>query len=172
MCDVTLALAVGSAVVGGIGAVYSANASASASRYNAQVAQMNATLSERRAKDALARGAAAEQQKRLEVAQLRGRQLAAAGANGVDVGFGSPLDAMIDTATLGELDALTIRRNAARESYDFQVQAVNGRADAALSNANAANTLTGGYLNAAGNILGQGSSAYGNYAGRTIGAIQ
>lgn len=171
MCDVTLALAATSAVIGGVGAIYSGQASAAASKYNQQVAAMNATLSERRAKDALARGVAAEQQKRLEVAQLKGRQLAAAAANGVDVSFGSPLDAMVDTATLGELDALTIRRNAAREAYDYQVQAVNGRADAVLSGMNASAATTGSYLNAAGTVLGGLSNAYGNYAGRTIGTI-
>jgi hypothetical protein len=171
MCDVTLALAVGSAVIGGVGAIYQGQASAAASKYNAQVAEMNATLSDRRAKDALARGAAAEQQKRMEVAQLKGRQLAASAANGVDVTFGSPLDAMVDTATLGELDALTIRRNAAREAYDYQVQAVNGRADAALSTMNGQNALMGSYLTAGGTVLGGLSNGYGDYADRTIGAI-
>lgn len=171
MCDVTLAIAATSAIVGGVGAVYTASANSAASKYNAQISTMNAELSRRRAKDALARGAAAEQQKRLEVAQLKGRQLAAAAANGVDVGFGSPLDAMIDTAALGELDALTIRRNAARESYDYEVQAVNGMADASLQNMNSRSQLIGGYLDAGGTVLGGLGNAYGDYQKRQIGVI-
>ena len=171
MCDVTLAIAATAAVVSGVGTVYTAQANSAASDYNAQIATMNAELSRRRAKDALARGAAAEQQKRLEVAQIKGRQLAAAAANGVDVSFGSPLDAMIDTAVLGELDAMTIRRNAARESYDYEVQAVNGKAEASLYSMNSANQLTGGYLDAAGTVLGAGSNAYGGYQQRQIGGI-
>lgn len=124
---------------------------------------MNAKLSERRAKDAEERGAREEQQKRLEIASLQGRQRAAMAANGVDLDFGSPLDTLIDTAYLGEIDALTIRRNAAHEAYDHRVDAVNGRADAALSRANASNTMLGGYLNAAGTVLGGFGSAYGGY---------
>ena len=171
MCDVTLALAAASVAIGGVGAVYSAQASSAASTYNSQIASMNAELSTRRAKDAEARGAAAEQQKRLETAQLRGRQLAASAANGVDVAFGSPLDAMIDSAALGELDALTIRRNAAREAYDSQVQAVNGKAEAQMSDLRAGSEMTAGYLNAAGTVLGGGSSAYGDYTRRQISGI-
>ena len=151
--------------------VQQANATADASRYNAQVATMNAQLSERRAKDALLRGQAAEQQKRMEVAQLQGRQRAAMAANGVDLTFGSPLDAMVDTAVLGELDALTIRRNAARESYDSRVEAVNGRADATLGRMNADAAITGGYLNAAGTVLGGLGTSYGNYQKARIGAF-
>lgn len=171
MCDVTLALAATSAVIGGVGAVYSASANSAASKYNQQIATMNAELSRRRAKDALERGANEEQQKRLEVAQLKGHQLAAAAANGVDVSFGSPLDAMIDTAALGELDALTIRRNAARESYDYEVQAVNGQAEAALHGMNASSQMTAGYLNAAGTVLGGLGNSYSDYQQRQIGAI-
>jgi len=163
MCDLVTGLAIASTVIGGAGAIYQADASSKASRYNAQVMEMNAVLSERRAKDAEERGAREEQQKRLEIAQLQGRQRAAMSANGVDLTFGSPLDTMIDTAYLGELDALTIRRNAAHEAYDFRVDAVNGRADAALSRSNADNALMGGYLNAAGTVLGGASSAYGGY---------
>lgn len=150
-------------MIAGASALHSADASAKASTYNAQVAEMNATLSQRRAKDATERGARAEQQKRQEVAQLQGRQRAAMAANGVDVGYGSALDTLIDTAYLGELDALTIRRNAARESYDYEVDAVNGRADAGLSRMNADAAVTGGYLDAAGTILGGASSAYKGY---------
>ena len=65
---------------------------------------MNATLADRRAKDAVERGAREEQMQRAKNQQLLGRQRAAMGANGVDLGFGSPLDTMVDTAVLGELE--------------------------------------------------------------------
>lgn len=169
MCDLTmpawlpLALTAASTVVGGASAIYQADASAKASMYNSQVMSMNAVLAERRAKDALERGAKAEQAKRMEVAQLQGRQRAAMAANGVDITYGSALDTIVDTAYLGELDALTIRRNAAREAYDFNVDAVSGRADAGLARSNASDTLTGGYLSAASTVLGGAASTYGAY---------
>ena len=149
--------------MGGIGQIQQANAQAAASRYNAQIAEMNATLADRRARDAILRGQEEEQRKRAEIAQLQGRQRAAMGANNVDLGFGSPLDTLVDTAVMGELDALTIRRNAAREAYDFNVQGVNQRAQAGLDRMNASAARSGGMIGAVGTVLGGGARAYGNY---------
>lgn len=171
MCDLVMALTIGSSVLGAMGKIQQANAQAAAGEYNAKVAEMNATLSERRAKDALERGKVEEQRKRQEVAQLKGRQMAAMAANGVDLSFGSPLDTLVDTAVLGELDALTIRRNFARESYDHRVAAVNGRADATLSRMNADAARTGGWLAAAGTVLGGAANAYKGDKQSTIGAF-
>lgn len=168
MCDLTTALFIGSTMIGGYAQVQAGNAQAEASRYNAQVAEMNATLADRAAKDALERGKTEEQRKRLEIAQLQGRQRAAMAANGVDLTFGSPLDTLVDTATMGELDALTIRRNAAREAYDYEAQGVNYRADAGLSRMNASAAKMGGYLSAAGTILGGGAKAYQSYQSSLI----
>lgn len=168
MCEPTTALMAISLAVSAAGAVQSANAqaasmeaSANAATYNAQVAEMNATLSDRRARDALARGKEEEQRVRLQAAQLQGRQRAAMAANGVDLGFGSPLDTLLDTAVMGERDALAVRRNAANEAYDFEVQATNARADAGLGRMNAASSLSGarstrtsGLLTAGGTVLG------------------
>jgi len=89
-----------------------------------------------------------------------GRQQAAMAANGVDLTFGSPLDTIVDTATLGEIDALTIRRNSANEAYDFDVAAANGRADASLSRANAKNSRTAGNLKAFSTMLTGAGKAY------------
>lgn len=168
MCELTTALLIGSTLIGGYAQIQAGNAQAAAANYNAQVAEMNATLADRAAKDALERGAAEEQRKRMEVAAIQGRQRAAMAANGVDLTFGSPLDALVDTATLGELDALTIRRNAAREAYDYETQGVNYRSDATLSRMNASAAKTGGYLGAAGTVLGGGAKAYQTYRSSLI----
>lgn len=170
MCELGTILAIAGTALGAIGQIQQGNAAAEAGRYNAKVAEMNAVMSERRAKDAVERGAREEQRKRTEVAALKGKQVAAMAANGVDLGFGSPLDLIVDTAALGELDALTIRKNSANEAYDHRVQAVNGRSDATLSRMNADAAQTGGYLNAAGTLLGGAATAYTNYKRPTIGA--
>lgn len=170
MCEIATILTIGAAITGGIGQIQAANADAEARRYNAKVSEMNAELSRRRAKDAAERGARDEQRKRQEIAAIKGKQQAALAANGVDLSFGSPLDMIVDTAMLGELDALTVRRNAANESYDYLVQAENGRADAVLNRMNADAAQTGGYLAAAGTLLGGASDAYSQYKRPTIGA--
>lgn len=164
MCDFGLVLTAASTLVGAAGAKQSADANAAAQEYNAKVADMNATLAERRARNALERGREAEQLKRQEVSQLQGKQKAAMAANGVDLSFGSPLDTLVSTATLGEIDALTIRKNAANEAYDYKVDAVNKRSDAALSRANATNTKKAGNLAVAGTILTGAAKGYGQYS--------
>ncbi|SDL07157.1 hypothetical protein SAMN05428953_12649 [Mesorhizobium muleiense] len=171
MCDLSIALMVGSTLLGAAGTVQQAQATAAANKYNAQVQDMNATLSERRAKDAIERGAKEEQRKRQQVAGIAGQQRAAMAANGVDLSFGSPLDALVDTAVMGELDALTIRTNANREAYDHRVDAVNKRAGATMSRMSAASATTGGYLDALGTVLGGAGKAYGQYKTPQIGQI-
>lgn len=163
MCDIALALTLGSTLLGAFGAIQQGKAANEAAKYKAQVGEMNATLADRRAKDAVERGAKDEQRKRLEVARLQGEQRAAMAANGVDLTFGSPLDTMVDTAKLGELDALTIRTNAYREAYDYQVDGVNKRAGATLDRMEGKNAQKAGYLSAAGTVLtglGQGFKQY------------
>lgn len=162
MCDLVTALMIGSTVMGGVSAIQQGNATAAAGRYNAQVSEMNAKIADSNARDALERGKIEEQNKRREIAMLSGKQRAAMAANGVDLTFGSPLDTLVDTAMLGELDALTIRSNAAREAYGYKVNATNARADASLSRANASAAKTGGYLSAAGTVLG-GAADVGKY---------
>lgn len=163
MCDIMMALTVGSTLMGAAGQIQQGQATAAAQRYNAQVQEMNATLADRRAKDALERGKVEEQRKRQQVAGLLGQQKAAMAANGVDLSFGSPLDTIKDSAIMGEMDALTIRTNFAREAYDYRVDAVNKRAGASMSRAAADNAITGSYLNAGGTILGGAGRAYQGY---------
>lgn len=172
MCDLMTALTIGSTLLGAAGQIQQAQASASASKYNAQVADMNAKISERRAKDAIQRGAVEEQKKRQQVQQVLGKQQAAMAANGVDITFGSPLDTLVDTSVLGELDALTIRTNTYREAYEYRVDAANKRSSATLDRMNAKAATTGGYLAAAGTILGGAGKAYqAAYDNGTIGRI-
>ncbi|HEY5797659.1 MAG TPA: hypothetical protein VIU82_21865 [Bosea sp. (in: a-proteobacteria)] len=164
-------LTIGATVVGAAGQMQQAQATAASAKYNAQVGEMNATLADRRAKDAVERGAVEEQRKRQEVAKIKGAQTAAMAANGVDLSFGSPLDTLVDTAVLGELDALTIRTNSYRESYEHKVDAVNKRAGAEMNRAAAKSAIQGGYLSAAGTVLTGGSKAYGSYQKSQIGSI-
>lgn len=170
MCDITAGLAIASTLIGAVGAVQQGKAASDAAKYNAKVADMNARISDRRAIDALERGKIEEQSKRREVAQLRGRQEAAMAANGVDLSFGSPLETLVDTAVIGELDALTVRSNASREAYGFKVDAANKVADGNLSRMNAKASRTAGYLSAAGTLLSGGADAWGSYRKRSIGA--
>ena len=104
--------------------------------------------------DAIARGTEAENSYRTQVRGIIGQQRAGIAANNIDVAFGSAVDTQADAAFLGELDALTIRTNAAREAWGYDVQASDLTARAAIAR------RTGVYQEAAGR---QGATAS-NYA--------
>jgi hypothetical protein len=93
-----------------------------ASESEAQLADYNAQVADLQAADATARGAEDEQKFRTSVRGMIGSQRASQAAGNIDVSGGSAADVQADAAYLGELDALTIRTNAAREAWGYQVQ--------------------------------------------------
>jgi hypothetical protein len=63
-----------------------------------------------------------------------------------------------DTVREGELDALRVRSNAAREALGFQVQAEDLRDQARISRKAGDNAMTAAKWNVANTIIGTGSS--------------
>lgn len=163
MCELTTMLMLGSTVMGAAGAIQQGRAEQASANYNAKVMDMNAKIAERQARDAIERGQMEEQQQRMKTSQIIGQQRAAMAANGVDLGYGSPLDTLVDTATMGELDALTIRANTYREERDIRQQGLNSTAQASALRAGGANAARGGFMGAFGTVLGGGARAYSNY---------
>lgn len=150
---VPLIITAASTAVSVAGQQQQARAQESASKFQAAVARNNAIIAERKAQDAIERGKIAEREKREETAQLIARQRAAAAASGVLVDTGSILDITSDTAGLGELDALTIRSNAAREAQAFRDQAAGFESEAQLTTATGANARTAGNIQSTGTLL-------------------
>ena len=83
--------------------------------YNAAVATLQAT-------DAVERGKIEADKFRSRTRVLIGEQRVGFAAGNIDVGYGSAVDVQADAAFLGELDALTLRTNAAREAWGYRVQ--------------------------------------------------
>lgn len=133
-----------------VSAIQSASAQASAQRYNSRVAQMNAQA-------ALEQGKIAEDQQHREVERRLGQMRANYAASGVDVGVGSPLDVLGDSAAQAEQDRLNLR-------YNYQMRATGFSNQANLDEMAASNAQTSGYLNAAGGAMG----AYSRTGGTTI----
>jgi len=131
----------------------------------AQVLDYNANVADLQAKDAIERGAEAEQRFRSQIRGTIGEQRAGFAAGNIDVSFGTPTDVAYDAAFLGELDALTIRTNAAREAWGYQVQATDIRKRAEITRKEGVMMQEAGKVNAsaanwamAGTILGGASS--------------
>ena len=139
---------------------HAAAAKANEYRYQAQVDDNNRKVALWKAQDAKDRGAKEEASLRTKVAQLKGRQKSALAASGVEIGDGSALDILGDTAALGELDALTIRSNAEREAYEQKVNASNLAANASMKRMGADNAIIAGRIGATTSLLsGAGSIA-------------
>lgn len=87
----------------------------------------NQFLFERQATDAIKRGEFAVGVSRRATKQLVGAQKAAQAAQGIRTDKGTALDIRQETQDIGELDALMIRNNAAREAMGFASQGVSSQ---------------------------------------------
>lgn len=110
-----------------------AKAAKAEGEYEAAIHEQNADIAEAQARDAIERGKTKEGRFRRDVSQLKGSQRARLAAQGIDISSGSAGYLQADTAVIGEVDALTIRNNAAREAWGFKVQAADARNKAALT---------------------------------------
>lgn len=130
------------------GARAQAQAASAADNYQAQVARNNAAIQETNAQMALDTGATLEQNQRQKTGQIIGSTRNAIAANGFDTTSGTPADIISDEAKLGELDALTIRNNAARTAYGYRVEGMSDTAQGQLLDSSAKNDLTAGDVRA------------------------
>jgi len=150
-------------VFGAVGALEEGQAQANAANYNATLAGFNAEQATRNAyMTDLAGSAKAAMQSRETRAQV-GSERAGAAGGGVSVNTGSAADVRESTVDLGHLDALTIRTNAAKEAYGYQVESTNFQNEAALDRFSAKQAKTASYINAASTLIGSGSDAAGKY---------
>lgn len=151
MCDVAfipMALTVA-------GSLFGADAANQEGKYQQQVQQNNAIVSDNMAKDAENRGKIEEANHRLKVAQMKSSQRARLGASGGDLNVGTAGELQMDTAMMGELDALTIRSNYQRDAYNYREQARGHTAQAGLERSKGKNTATATLLSGGTQVAGQ-----------------
>lgn len=163
MCEPATIAAIGIAVAGGL---YTADQQKKAGQYEQEVAEQNARLDRVRQDQAREAGNIAEEQQRARVRQVLASQRAAFAAQGVDIGTGTPLEVLGETAGMGYADALTVRSNALREAWGYGVSATNeqnrGRFARWSGNAQATGTL----LSTASTVAGQwGGAGFGGGGG-------
>ncbi len=139
-----------SAAVGTVvaGSAFSAYSQTKAGNKQRERFERNAGFAEYQAQDALARGVVNTKRQRQATNQVIGAQRTSFATQGVDVNQGSALDVQADAQYLGELDALTIKNNAAKEAYGYHVQAEDylqrGKYAQQEGEMGAINTLLGG----------------------------
>lgn len=144
--------------IGLAGSMMQAQGQTQNANYQSGMMKQNAMFKEQAAQETIAAGDTSADWQRVRTGQAVGTQRSVQAANGIDVNSGSAAQLQDDTAMLGELDALTIQNNAAREAYGYRVQAQQDRL-------NAVQTVQNGRTAATGSILGGLGSAFGSFAG-------
>lgn len=144
--------------IGLVGSMMQAKGQTENADFQSGMMQQNAQFKLRTADETINAGNTSADWQRVRAKQAVGTQRSVQAANGIDVNSGSAAQLQDDTAMLGELDALTIQNNAAREAYGYRIQAKQDIL-------NASQTVQNGKTAAMGSILGGLGSAFGSFAG-------
>ena len=157
------ALAIASTTLGVAGNLKEGQAARRQGMAENSLYQQNAAFADVQAADALSRGNVEESQARGDTRRLMGSQRAALAAQGIDIGDGSAGDILDESNALGELDALTIRNNARREAWGYQVQAWDLRTQGRNARDAGKAARSGARLQAGVTLLGGAADIYGAY---------
>lgn len=106
--------------------------------YKAGLASTNAAMAGLAGKETIEQGDIAAGNKDLETRARVGSELASQGASGVSVGSGTSALVRSGTDLVGQIDAATIRNNAQRKAFGYQVQATQDTAEAQFDKMSAA----------------------------------
>ncbi len=120
-----------------VGAYYSAQSQKSSLNASANLADINAKISEMGAQAAILSGQQEEQQSRLNTARIKSSQRVAMAANGIDLSSTSAAAVLTSTDTLGEIEVNNIVANASRAAFGYRVQGVGSQNEALIKRSNA-----------------------------------
>jgi len=129
--------------------------------YQAQVANMNANIAKQNSEYETQLGEQKAYNQGLKNrAAIAGIETSQA-ANGLDVNSGSNLATRMGAEEIGMTDVQTIKTDAARQSYNYQVQATQDTEQSALDRAEGAQAEQAGIMGAFGSLLSSaGMAAY------------
>ena len=120
-----------------VGDIFAAIGQRDALRSQARIAEFNAQTIDEAARRSRERGNFEETKSRLAYANLKSKQRAAMGANGVALDEGSALTAQVSTDYISETDAINIQKNAIYEAHGYQMAATGERMGATMKRAQA-----------------------------------
>lgn len=155
---------IGGGVLNAAGAYNQNIAAANNAAYQAQVAKNNADIARQNAELETQTGEIQAANQGLKTRAAVGKTLAEQGASGVDVNTGSAVDVRAAETKLGLLDALTIRANAARKSYGYNVAATGAEAESGLLTSESQQARAAAPISALGTFLSSVSSTAKNFA--------
>lgn len=156
------AAGIGSSLLGSLtgtfGAMSGGEAQSQMFQYQAGVAQLNKKIALQNADYSRATGEVQAQESGMKTAALLGTQKATQGAGGLAVNSGSNADVRSSTEDIGGFDQTTIRANAAKRAYGYEVEATQDESQSKLFQMAGDNALKAGKISALSSILGGASS--------------
>ena len=155
---VSTAFTVGSGVVGAVGAVQGANATAAAAEYNAKQSEADALVADQNRKSAMQTAALAAEDKRRENRRLISSIRAGYGGSGLTM-EGSPLDVLADSATEAELDAQRIEYEGQASARDAALGVMSAERSGNLSRMEASGARATRWRGAGSSLLSAGGRA-------------
>lgn len=169
----------GGGLLASIGSIFSGISQKNMYDYQAQVSRINSQIDQQNSEYSLNQGEQQATITGLKGAQQFGAIRANQGASNIDVNSGSTVNVQNSQKQITAMDLTTIRQNAAKTAYDWQVKSTSDLNQAGLYDKAGSNAETAGFLGAASSILGtvgsvsskwlQGSTAgiYGSTSGGT-----
>jgi hypothetical protein len=156
------AASMGTSILGGILGASGASAQGSAASqmgmYQAGIAMQNAAIARQNAAYESAQGEQSAAKYGMGARQRMGEIVGAQSASGLDVGSGSNKAVQESQHLVSSMDMAQIRANAAKASFDYQVQAKSFDQQAMLDVMGAQNAKAASRTNAMASIVGSASS--------------
>ena len=156
------AIGIGSAIAGSMVSAYgnyqAGQASSAEATYKAGVASMNQQIAQQNANYARYAGEVQAQQEGMKVGAQISETKAEQGASNLDVSSGSAAAVRESEWKIGQQDLGTIRSNAAKRAYGYEIEGVQYGAEATLDTFAAKQAKTAGTIAAIGSLLGGASS--------------
>lgn len=156
------AVGLGTSLAGGImqafGAKRQGEANAQMYAYQAQIAKYNAQIDKQNADYARNVGEQRATNQGLKQRQVEGQIRAGQSASGLDVNSGSAAEVQASARKVGQMDLATIRSNAAKTAYDYEVKAVNDLNQAGLYDAASSNAKSAGNMNMLASLISTAGS--------------
>lgn len=156
------ALSIGTTILGGATAAAGAKQKAAAQSqmytYQAGIADLNRRIALDNRDYAIYSGGEEAKRYGMKSAQAAGSIKAKQGASGIDVGSGSSVDVQKSQKQVSDLDTATIRNNAARKAYGYQVEAESDKMQTEMYQSASANSLEAGNYAVASSLISTASS--------------
>jgi hypothetical protein len=155
---VSMAASAGGSILGAVGEKKKAAATSQMYTYQAGIADLNRRIALGNRDYAITAGGEEAKRFGMKSAQVAGAIKAKQGASGVDVTSGSSVDVQKSQKQVSDLDMATIRNNAARKAYGYQLEAETATMQGQMYTAAASNSLEAGNIAAAGSLISGVSS--------------